>query len=207
MRPSFLGRGRRGGLFVRAREDPASFGDVYSAHRHRVLRFFARRVLDPELSLDLMAETFAETFSRIGEFRGSTDAEGEAFMWSIARTQLALWCRRGEVERRNLERIGIPVPSLGVEEYERIEQLADLERFAPVLERALRELTAAQRDLVQQHVIGGRSYEELADELGTTTVALRNMLSRALRRLSSVLDQYGAFDADDAPGRDAQLIR
>ncbi len=207
MRPGWRPpRGSRS-LFVRAREDPATFGDVYVEYRTTVLTYFARRVLDPELALDLMAETFAEVFSSIGRFRGTTEREGQAFLWSVARSRHAEWHRRGEIERRHLERIGVPVPSLGPEEYERIEQLADLERFIPMLDRALRELTPQQRHLIGERIEKGRSYDDLAAELNTTAPALRNMLARALRRLGTVLDQLGATDLEGSGRPDTELVR
>jgi RNA polymerase sigma factor (sigma-70 family) len=184
-----LARGRwQQSLFVRAREDPESFGDVYLAYRDQVLRFFARRTLDPEVAFDLMAETFADVFAQLHAFRGQTEEQGRAWMWSIARAQLAGWRRRGEVERRNLERLALPVPSLGPAEYERIEELADLARLKPVLLRALAELPESQRLVLHEHFINGRDYDAIARELGTSAVALRMRASRALRQLSLGLD-------------------
>jgi RNA polymerase sigma factor (sigma-70 family) len=194
-------RRRRGGsqsLFVRAREDPTTYGDVYLAYREQVLRFFARRTLDPEHAFDLMAETFADMFAQLHELRGETEQQGRAWMWSIARNQLALWRRRGEVERRNLERVALPVPSLGPEEYERIEELADLARFKPILEKALAELPETQRFVLHEHFVKGRDYDDIAQQLGTAAVALRNRVSRALRQLSQVLERLDALEDDEA---------
>jgi RNA polymerase sigma factor (sigma-70 family) len=196
-----LVRGRsRQSLFVRAREDPASFGDVYLAYRDQVLGFFARRVLDPEVAFDLMAETFADVFAQLHAFRGQTEEEGRGWMWSIARAQLAGWRRRGEVERRNLERLAVPVPSLGPEEYERIEELADLARLKPVLDRAMAELPESQRLVVHEHFIKGRGYDAIAQEQGTSAVALRMRVSRALRQLSLGLE----LEDDETP---QELVR
>src|SRR5690242_9317454 len=105
-RPPNLGPEPAMSTFVRAREDPASFADVYVAYRAAVLRFFARRTPDPETAFDLMAETFAELLARIDEFRGATEEQGRAWMWTIARHQLYRWRERGVVERRSLERLG-----------------------------------------------------------------------------------------------------
>ena len=93
-----LARGRSQSLFVRAREDPERFADVYLAYRDQVLRFFARRTLDPEIAFDLMAETFAEMFSGLSGFDGETEAQGRAWMWSIAKNELIDWRRNGDVD-------------------------------------------------------------------------------------------------------------
>jgi RNA polymerase sigma-70 factor (ECF subfamily) len=185
-------------LFVRAREDPTTYGDVYLAYRKQVLRFFVRRVLDPEHAFDLMAETFATVFAQLQSFRGETEDQGRAWMWTIARTQLAQWRRAGEVERRNLERLALPVPSLGAAEYERVEELADLERFKPILDRALAELPETQRFVLHEHFVNGRGYDDIARQDGSSAVALRLRSSRALRQLSRVLDRLDALDDDEA---------
>jgi RNA polymerase sigma-70 factor (ECF subfamily) len=182
------GRGRSESAFVRARSDPATFAEVYVEYHEQVLRFLARRTLDPETAFDLMAETFAQMFAGIGGFRGETEEQGRAWMWTIARHQLSRWRERGEVERRSLQRLGVPVLSLGPVEYERIEDLADLQRLRPHLERALSELAPDQRDAVRQRVIEHREYEDIASECGVTAQVVRARVSRALRQLAATLD-------------------
>jgi RNA polymerase sigma factor (sigma-70 family) len=136
-----------------------------------------------------MAETFAELFAHIDGFRGDTEEQGRAWMWTIARHQLYRWRERGEVERRSLEQLGIPVASLGPIEYERIEDLADLQRLAPQLDRALALLVDEQRDAVHQRVIEHRDYDEIAHEAGVSAEVVRARVSRALRQLAKTLDQ------------------
>jgi RNA polymerase sigma-70 factor (ECF subfamily) len=178
---------------VRARQDPETFAEVYVEYHQQVLRYFARQTLDPEVAFDLMAETFAEIFAALPNFRGGSEDEGRKWMWTIARHQLYRWRERGAVERRNLDRIGVPVASLGPAEYDRIEELADLDRFRPVLEKALTMLTEEERDVLQQRVVDHRDYDEMAQAYGITAVAVRVRVSRALRRLASALDDLGAL--------------
>lgn len=183
-----FGHGRATAGFVGARTDPSTFADVYVEYHEQVLRFFARRTLDPETAFDLMAETFAELFAGIGGFRGDTEEQGRAWMWTIARHQLYRWRERGDVERRSLQRLGVPVPSLGPVEYERIEDLADLQRLRPHLERALAELAPDQRDALRQRVIEHGEYEDIARRGGVTAQVVRARVSRALRQLAASLE-------------------
>ena len=88
--------------------------------------FLARRVYDPEIAVDLMAETFAAAFTVREQFRGSDDADAVAWLYGIARNQLSRFYRRGEVERRALERLAVDRRPLTDPEYERIEELAGL---------------------------------------------------------------------------------
>jgi RNA polymerase sigma-70 factor (ECF subfamily) len=200
-----LGQGGTPSGFARARADPAAFADVYLEHHDHVLRYFARRTFDPETAFDLMAETFAELFAHIGEFRGETDEQGRAWMWSVARTRLWRWRERGIVERRCLESLGMPVAALGPAEYERIEELADLRRLAPVLERALEGLGADQRAALRARFLEHREYEDIAAEQGVTAQVVRARVSRGLRQLAQLLDGAEAVAPEPpaAPARAA----
>jgi RNA polymerase sigma-70 factor (ECF subfamily) len=184
-----LGKGRSRSRFVRARDDPSTFADVYVEYHEQVLGFFARRTLDPETAFDLMAETFAELFASLEAFRGETDEQGLAWMWTVARHKLYRWRERGQVERRSLERLGVPIASLGPVEYDRIEDLADLQRFRPLLEDALAQLSDDQRYVLRLRVIEHRDYEHIAEACGVSSQVVRARVSRALRRMASSLNE------------------
>jgi RNA polymerase sigma-70 factor (ECF subfamily) len=63
-----------------------------------------------------------------------------------------------------------------------------------ILQQVLRRLTAEERDLAQKRH-EGRSWQELADECGSTADALRKKLDRALGRLCQELNPDGGGDA------------
>ena len=45
-----------------------------------------------------MAETFVQMFASLDDFRGCTEDEGRAWMWTIARHQLYRWRERRQLE-------------------------------------------------------------------------------------------------------------
>lgn len=183
--------------FARAREHRAAFGDVYLAYHEQVLGFFTRRTLDADTAFDLMAETFAELFAHIGEFRGTTEDQGRAWMWTVARHQLYRWRERGVVERRSLERLGLMSAIAGPAEYERIEDLADLRHVRPRLTDALGRLGADQRTALTQRVLEQRGYAEIARECGASEQVVRARVSRGLRELAKSL--HSANSGTSAP--------
>ena len=189
-----LRSGRWPSLFVRARNDPSTFGDVYLAYHDQVLRYLVRQTLDPEAAFDLMAETFAEMLASIEAFRGQTEDEGRQWMWTIARHQLYRWRARGRVERHHLQRIGAELPRLAPEEFDRIEELADLDRLRPVLGRALATLSGDQREVLRLRVVEHRPYDEIGELLGASAGAIRIRVSRALRDLARTLDELSAAE-------------
>lgn len=195
-RPQNLGNEGPMPRFVRAREDPATFADVYVEYHALVLRYFARRTLDRDTAFDLMAETFAELFARIDQFRGDTEEQGRAWMWTVARHQLYRWRERGVVERRSLERLGHP-PAPGPDEYERIEDLADLQRVLPRLSDAFDRLGADQRTALTLRVVEHRGYEEIARACGASEEAVRARVSRGLRELGKSLAANSGTSSPD----------
>jgi RNA polymerase sigma-70 factor (ECF subfamily) len=192
-----LGHGRASPGFVGAREDPSTFADVYVEYHEQVLRFFARRTFDPETAFDLMAETFAELFAHIDGFRGETEEQGRAWMWTVARHQLYRWRERGIVERRSLERLGMPVATLGQVEYERIEDLADLQRVRPQLEQALDQLGSEQREALQLRVLEHREYDDIAQQCGASPQVIRARVSRGLRQLAKTLAEAEPVEPEE----------
>lgn len=192
-----LGKGRASPGFVGAREDPSTFADVYVEYHEQVLRFFARRTLDPETAFDLMAETFAELFAHIDGFRGETEAQGRAWMWTVARHQLYRWRERGIVERRSIERLGMPIATLGQVEYERIEDLADLQRVRPQLEQALDQLGSEQREALRLRVLEHREYDDIAQQCGASPQVIRARVSRGLRQLAKSLAEADSAEPEE----------
>ena len=74
---------------------PETFDVLWARHAHGLLRFFARRTMDPEAAMDLVAETFAAAFVARATFRGTGEDEAAGWLFGIARNQLALWYRHG----------------------------------------------------------------------------------------------------------------
>jgi RNA polymerase sigma-70 factor (ECF subfamily) len=104
----------------RARREPSAFGGFYAAQSRQLLAFFARRTFDVEVARDLTTETFAQAYEHRRRFRGSTDAEAAGWLYGIARHRLSRYARNGVVERKAVERLGIQLPAVSEDDYERI---------------------------------------------------------------------------------------
>jgi RNA polymerase sigma-70 factor (ECF subfamily) len=170
---------------VRSTDDAEAFHDFYVANRRRLLAFLTRRTLDPDVARDLTAETFAVALQRRRQFRGETDAEAEAWLFAIARTQLSVYWRRGTAERRALALIGAGDRAADVPELDRIEELAGLRQLRRDVRRAVDGLSPEQAYAVQQRVVWERAYADLADELGVSQDVVRARVSRGLRTLAA----------------------
>jgi RNA polymerase sigma factor (sigma-70 family) len=174
-----------GSALGRSAEDPEAFREFYVANVQRLVVFFTRRTLDAELALDLAGETFAVALQRRRQFRGRTEAEAEAWLFAIARSQLAHFWRRGVAERRALRQIGLEAPAVGQAELERIEELAGLPELRRRVHRAMATLHPQQAYAVVQRIVAEREYDDLAAELGVSQDVVRARVSRGLRALAA----------------------
>jgi RNA polymerase sigma-70 factor (ECF subfamily) len=174
-------------LIVASREDPAAFRLLYERWAERLLGYFYVRVRDPEVAADLLAETFAVAYERRHRFE-DTGHPGAAWLYGIARKELAHFFRRRAVDRRALRRLGIAVPTLDEESIARIEQLADVTSQQPMLVAALERMTTAEREAVELRVVDELDYGEIAARLGCSAGSARTRVHRGLARLASLME-------------------
>jgi RNA polymerase sigma factor (sigma-70 family) len=175
-------------LLTRSIEEPEVFADFYERHGRSLLAYFARRTFDPHTAADLTAETFAQAFESRVRFRQRKAGGGEAWLYTIARRQLARFVRRGRVEKRVRQQLGIPERQLSEDDHDRIERLIDFEKVGRAVARALTKLSSRQRDAVIFRVVEGRPYEEVARLLGCSEQTARARVSRGLHKLSGLLE-------------------
>jgi RNA polymerase sigma factor (sigma-70 family) len=186
--PRILPDRAREPLLSRARREPEAFAEFYVQHHDHVLGFFARKTPDPETAVDLMAETFAAAFAALPSFRGETAEEGLAWLWTIARHQLYRWSTRRAVERRSLAILGAGLAPVCPGGFDRVEELASLERVKDEVLRALGGLRTDQQMAVRMRIIDERPYATIARQLGISDEVARARVSRGLRELARVLE-------------------
>jgi len=153
------------------------FAIFYRRYAPEVLRYFARRVRDPEAAADLTAETFAAAVVARRRFRADRGSAA-GWLYGIAGHKLADFQRRGYLEDRARRELGIVRRALSDEDATYIAALGD-----EVVTDMLSVLPGEQRDAVHAHVIAERSYEELADRAGVSESAMRQRVSRGLKTL------------------------
>ena len=162
---------------------------LYERYARTLLAFFQRRVNDPELAVDLMADTFTTALERREQFRGMTDEQLSGWLWSIAQSVLRNEERRGEAAKRGARRLGRERRALTDEEIERIEELASSENLRAAVARSLERLPEEQRDAVRLRVVEGLPYAEVALRLGLTASGTRTRVTRAMRDLHGMLER------------------
>jgi RNA polymerase sigma-70 factor, ECF subfamily len=163
-------------LIEAAQNDPSRFAELYENNFHRVYAFVARRVADRDEAQDVTAEVFHQALKNIGRFqwRGVPFA---AWLLRIAANALAdKWQRAAR---------GVEVQAEDSLE-ERAEsdagKVAELERHA-MLFQLVDRLPADQRMVVLRRFVDQKSIREIAQELGRSEGAVKQLQFRALETL------------------------
>ncbi|HEY2536286.1 MAG TPA: sigma-70 family RNA polymerase sigma factor [Solirubrobacteraceae bacterium] len=176
---------------------PDDFTRLYRRHAQSLLLYFQRRVHEPELARDLLAETFASAIAGGLGFRGSTDAELSGWLWGIARNALAEQRRRDEGERGRRRRLGRARPGLTDREIERVEELAGIADLREAVVQHMARLPDEQREALRLRVLEDLPYSEIAARMSTTQNTVRARVSRGLRALNAALkDEHRAWSRD-----------
>ncbi|HEY6763098.1 MAG TPA: sigma-70 family RNA polymerase sigma factor [Baekduia sp.] len=168
--------------------EPDGFVALYRRESPMLLTFCARRVLDAETALDLVAETFAQAFKGRRAFRGTTQVEARAWLLTIARRQIARYLERGALDRRLVSKMGMSVPALAPDEIADVERRAGLPELREVLGAELAKLTPDQREALRLRVVEERPYQEVAASLGVSEATVRARVSRGLRAMGTALE-------------------
>ena len=167
---------------------PDDFTRLYRRHAQSLLLYFQRRVHEPELARDLLAETFEGAIAGGPGFRGETQEELSGWLWSIARNTLAEQRRREQGEQARVRRLGRTRAALSDREIERIEELAGIAELREAVAQRLSELPVEQREAVRMRVLEDLSYNEIATAMRINATTARARVSRGLRTMNLALE-------------------
>jgi RNA polymerase sigma-70 factor (ECF subfamily) len=133
----------------------------------------------PDVAEDILQLSFIKAYQHLAEVRGRFDA----WVFRIVANGCKDWLKN--IRRSHLSYDEDDQPSSYAtpdEELDRTELRSDLDRALATLPASLREA------FVMKHV-EGRSYEEMADLLGTTVGALKMRVHRAREALQALLEE------------------
>lgn len=161
-------------LIEAAQRDPSCFAELYECNFERVYAYIVARVRDRDAAQDLTAEVFQHALANLGSFewRGVPFV---AWLMRIAANAIADRWQRNSKEP--------PLPDEPIEE-----QGADgqIERRA-MLSELVEALPPDQRHVVIRRFVDQRSIREIAQELGRSEGAIKQLQFRALQTLRSNL--------------------
>jgi RNA polymerase sigma factor (sigma-70 family) len=164
------------------RGDAHAFGKLFARHRALVLAYLVRRCAREDAA-DLLAETFAAALVAVHDGRAPKGATAAPWLLTIARHKLLDSRRRGRVRTATVERLALERPPATEQD------LDALEAIGRDIDRALGQLPEDQRAALRARILEEREYEEIAREQESTETAVRQRVSRALRKLRAELEE------------------
>jgi RNA polymerase sigma-70 factor (ECF subfamily) len=155
-------------LVEAAQRDPSQFAALYEFHFERVYAFVARRVRDRAEAEDVTSEVFHRALHNIRKFQWR-DTPFVAWLYRIAANEMIDRARRAARETEMTEE-----PSA--------EEVDDVELRATLF-RLVEQLPDAQRQVIVKRFAEERSIAEVAQEMGRSEGAIKQLQFRALETL------------------------
>jgi RNA polymerase sigma factor (sigma-70 family) len=169
--------------------EPEAFGAFYRRHVNAVLSYLIARTGRADLAADLCAEVFASALEG-AETYDPERAPARAWLFAIAASRMVDSFRRGKVEDRARQRLGMPARVLTDRDLDRVEELVDVSRGLSA-ELLVADLPEDQRGAVLARVVDERPYGEIAAELEVSEAVVRQRVSRGLAGLRARLGEDG----------------
>ena len=168
-------------LIEAAQKDPSRFGDLYEVNFARVYAFIASRVHDRDAARDLTSDVFHKALANLSRFewRGAPFA---AWLLRIAANAITDRAKRTARE--------VPSPDDPPEPGTETDMTA-VEHRAELI-RLVEQLPADQRRVIVARFIDDRSIHEIAQQLGRTEGAVKQLQFRALEKLRSQMEGANA---------------
>ena len=165
-------------LVEAAKADPARFAELYDRHVGRVYAYVSRRTGDRATAEDVTADVFEHALTHLRQFewRGTPFI---AWLYRIAANAIA---DRWRKESRAVTERGAQPPG--------DREADDIERRV-VLSQLVDRLPDAQRQVVRLRFGEERSIREIADALGRSEGAVKQLQLRALEQLRKEMSRRG----------------
>ena len=163
-------------LIEAAQKDPGRFGDLYELHFARVYAYVRRRIGNRETAQDLTSEVFHKALANIGKFewRGVPFA---VWLYRIASNAIASHYQR---TAREASLPDDPAPEQVV--------IVEVEHSARLF-RLVDRLPPDQRRVIRLRFAEEKSIREIAQDLGRTEGAVKQLQLRALKKLRAQVSE------------------
>ena len=165
-------------LVEAAQRDPSRFAELYENNFERVYAFIVRRVRDRDAAEDLTSEVFHQALAHLGRYEWC-GVPFAAWLLRIASNAVSDRWQQAARERGNpasAEPFGLAQGKTGEVELEESEQRARLFRL-------VKNLPADQLQVIQMRFAEDKSIREIAQKLGRSEGAVKQLQFRALENL------------------------
>lgn len=166
-------------LVEAAQKDPARFGELYELHFERVYAFVVSRVRHRDTSEDVTAEVFHKALAHLPSYQWRGAPFG-AWLLRIAANAVADRAKRAAREVASSD----DLPEAAAEPDADLEIVEKRARLFGLVDG----LPAEQRTVIVERFVNERSIREIAQRLGKTEGAVKQLQFRALQNLRTRME-------------------
>lgn len=161
-----------------AQKDPSRFAELYEDNFERVYAFVVRRLRDRHDAQDVTAEVFQQALANLQRFewRG---VPFSAWLYRIAANAVVDHLKKSSRE------VAMAADPVAAPELDRVEERA-------ALFRSVDRLPADQRRVIVMRFAEGKSIREVAQEIGRSEGAVKQLQWRGLQALRAQMSQSHA---------------
>ena len=166
-------------LVEAAQRDPRRFAELYELHFHRVYGYVLRRVERREEAEDITSEVFHHALAKIKSY----EWRGVPFSaWLIRIAANALTDRWKKTSRESDDPVEDDLEGSYADDIEQCAALSQLVQGLP----------AEQKRVLILRFVEGKSIKEIANEIGKTEGAVKQLQFRALEKLRAQMEGANA---------------
>ena len=161
-------------LARRAPNEAEAFAELYERYLQPVHRFVRAQVPDHATAEDLTAQVFLKTLVSASTYRG--EGSYRSWIFQIARNTITTW-------QINKERVAVPVEEIHDPAPLAAPDPGELLGEKNIVRATIEELSEAQQEVIELRYWKDLSIDEIAHRTCRSSVAVRQLLHRAKRRL------------------------
>lgn len=165
-------------LVERAKHDRHAFARLYRTHYAAIAGYIGRRVGDPHVAEDLVAEVFVAALRTLPRYR-DRGVPVRAWFYRIASNMVSRWARRN---RRMLQQ-ALDAGIAAAQESEAPERTAE----AQWARKALLSLTPKYQTVLALHYLEGMPLEQVAQATGCRLGTVKSRMARGRQALREQL--------------------
>jgi len=164
------------------RNKEATLAALYDEYYNKIARYIFVRTGDRAEAEDLAGEVFLKALESLDSYK-ERGIPMQAWLFKIAHNLVVDYLRRGAKRRI------VPVDTVPLAAESDPQAVAETNIEMARVARAMKQLTPAQRQVIELRFFGGLTSEEAGQVLNKSGGAVREMQSTAIRQLRKLLEE------------------
>lgn len=186
-----LSPGEEAELVLRAKVEPAAFGELYEAHYSAILNYLYRRTLSVAVAEELTSDTFFKALQGLAGYEPREAVRFRSWLYRIATNEARMYWRGRRGGRREvlplLEGVDLGRVMFVWPETESAETVRERQRQFARVHEALRGLPEPYQAAIVLRYFEGLGHDQIAGILGKRPGTIKSLVHRGLAKLGKAM--------------------